>query len=311
VVLADIKLTPEQIQTLKHHGEEFKLWISTDKGKGDTQEHSEHETYFKEKLSPQNLNKMTEDEFIQIWKKSWASKFWSNKDWYIKNKLIGPNGVEKIREGLDLLLYGSEDFITRYDRFRENVSGFGVAIISELLNMIFPDKFCLWNNKPKAVLQFLGLNALPANLYNYNTATGQEYLQCVDYLNLIKNELSEFGIKDFISLDVFFWHLFEDVMPDHDKKLMQPKEESEKSNITNLEDLILAFDKDRNFFGSHISEEDAMKLQSQFISDFPADKILEMNIDDYVFGKVDSETGQIDQGTFCYRLEFGLTMDYS
>jgi hypothetical protein len=71
--------------------------------------------------------------------------------------LIGPNGVEKIRQGLHLLLYGSEDFAKRYDRFRENVAGFGVAIISELLNMIFPDEYCLWNNKPRTVLTFLGL----------------------------------------------------------------------------------------------------------------------------------------------------------
>jgi hypothetical protein len=120
---------------------------------------------------------MTEDEFVEIWKKSWASKFWGNKDWYIENRLIGPNGVEKIRQEPDVLLYGSEDFVKRYDTFRENDAGFGVAIISELLNMIFPDKYCLWNDKPKAVLTFLGLNALPGSLYKHNTATGQEYLQ--------------------------------------------------------------------------------------------------------------------------------------
>ena len=38
----------------------------------------------------------------------------------------------------------------------------------------------------------------------------------------------------------------------------------------------------------------------------PADKILEMNIDDYVLGKIDPNTGQTNQGTFCYRLEFGI-----
>src|SRR5437870_12624635 len=135
---------------------------------------------------------MTEDEYVDIWKKSWASQFWGNKDWYIKSKLIGPNGVEKIRQALDLLFYGSDDFAKRYDIFRENVAGFGVAIISELLSMIFPDKYCLWNNKPRAVLTFLGLDALPDNLYKYGTATGDEYSQCVDYLNLIKNELSQY-----------------------------------------------------------------------------------------------------------------------
>jgi hypothetical protein len=72
---------------------------------------------------------MTEDEFAEVWKKSWASMMWSKKDWYVKNRLIGPNGVEKIRQELDQLLYGPEDFVNRYNTFREKVAGFGVAII--------------------------------------------------------------------------------------------------------------------------------------------------------------------------------------
>ena len=78
---------------------------------------------------------MTDAEFVEMWKKSWTSKFWGNKDWYIKNRLIGPNGIEKIRHGLDLLLYGSEDFVKRYDTFRENVAGLELQLISELLNI--------------------------------------------------------------------------------------------------------------------------------------------------------------------------------
>ena len=253
---------------------------------------------------------MTKEEFSEIWRKSWASNMWKNKEWYVNNRIIAPNGIEKIREGLNLLLYGSEDFVSRYDKFRKNVAGFGVAIISEFLNMIFPDKFCLWNDKPRTVLPFLGLNGLPDNLYRYNTATGEQYLQCIDYINLIINELSEFGIKDFIDVDVFFWHIFNDVMSDQDRKPIQPKEELDKlitnTSAINLEDLIHAFDKDRNFFGTHISEKDALKVQSQFISDFPSDKILEMNIDDYCFGKIDHNTGQSNQRTFCYRLEFEI-----
>lgn len=302
----NVSLTPDQIQTLKRQGEDFKAWVQTDKGKKDVQEHREHEHYFKEKLSPENLKKLTDNEFAELWKTSWTSQFWSNKDWYVKNKLIDLNGIRKIREGLDVLLYGSAEFVSRYDNFRESVAGFGVAILSEFLNMIIPDKFCLWNLKPKIVLPFLGLDRLPKHLFKYNSATGEQYLQCVNYLTLIKNELSEFGIRDFIDLDIFFWHIFDDVMPESHKKLVQTKQEFEKHNITNLEDLIIGYDKDRDFFGSHISEEEAMKLRDRFVADFPPAKTLEMNIDDYVFGKIDPNTGQNDQDTFCYRLEFGI-----
>jgi hypothetical protein len=66
-----LQLSPEQIQTLKRYGEEFKNWITTDKGKKDLQDHNEHEHYFKEKLSTEKLERMTEEEFTEIWKKSW------------------------------------------------------------------------------------------------------------------------------------------------------------------------------------------------------------------------------------------------
>ena len=83
--------------------------------------------------------------------------------------------------------------------------------------MVFPDRFCLWNDKPRTVLPFLGLDGLPDNLYRYNTATGEEYLRSVHYLDQIR--------KDFIDLDVFFWDIFNNVMSAQDKKLMQLNEE--------------------------------------------------------------------------------------
>lgn len=49
-----------------------------------------------------------------------------------------------------------------------------------------------------------------------------------------------------------------------------------------------------------------MKLQSQFISDFHPDKIIDMSLDDYALGKIDPDTGQTDYGTFCYRLEYEI-----
>lgn len=52
---------------------------------------------FKEKLHSDRIYTMTESEFREIYKTLWASGFWGNKDWYIDNKLLGPNGLEKIK----------------------------------------------------------------------------------------------------------------------------------------------------------------------------------------------------------------------
>lgn len=70
------------------------------------------------------------------------SGFWGNKDWYFDNRLIAPNGLDKIKTELGKLLYGTTDFRTRYDEFRSNVKGFGPSSLTEILHFIFPDKYC-------------------------------------------------------------------------------------------------------------------------------------------------------------------------
>ncbi|MGB7954267.1 MAG: hypothetical protein WCF23_09820 [Candidatus Nitrosopolaris sp.] len=145
--MINIKLTT---LTLKRHEKDFKNCTYADNDRKNTQEHSQHEHYFKETLSPENLNKTREDEFALVWKNSWASMIRGDKDWYIKNRLIATNGVKKPREVLSVLRHGSKDFVNRYDKFREAVTGFGVAIICELFNMMFQDRFCLWTDKPSS-----------------------------------------------------------------------------------------------------------------------------------------------------------------
>lgn len=62
-VLVNVKLTPEHLQMLKNRGQEFKNWIDSEEGKKDEDEKRQHEHYFKEKLSPENISKMTENDF--------------------------------------------------------------------------------------------------------------------------------------------------------------------------------------------------------------------------------------------------------
>ncbi len=229
-------LSNEQVRTLRESGQEFKEWLESSKGQAEIKAHRDHEKYFKLNLSSNNLKVISEKELVEIWKNTWASMMWTSKDWYVKNKLITPNGVEKLRKELSLLLYGSDDFVNRYDIFRQNVQGFGVAIISEFFNMVFPDKFCLWNITPRNVLKFLGLNNLSDAVLNSRNLSGMQYQQCIEYLDLIRIELSEFGVKDFIDLDIFFWHISKDVMPNIPVKTLPKNNAINQINITKLED---------------------------------------------------------------------------
>lgn len=75
-----------------------------------------------------------------------------------------------------------------------------------------------------------------------------------------------------------------------------------------MEELINAFDKNKSLFDpDRITSEEREKLRSSFVSDFPIDEILEMKLDDYVAGKHDPISNQVDRSTFCYRLERGLS----
>jgi hypothetical protein len=201
------------METLEHHVGEYKAWLLTPKGTTNVKEHRDHERYFKERLSDANLERMFPSQFKEVYKTLWASNMWGNKDWYIENKLIAPNGFETIKQELKKLLYGPGEIDIRYDEFRKNVKGFGPSSISEILHFIFPDKFCLWNEKPKSVLPFLGLNLLPDKFFKYQIMNGTEYLQCVNALRVVKDSLRDYAIKDFIDLDIFFWYIYDDVMP--------------------------------------------------------------------------------------------------
>lgn len=221
--MSSLQLTEEQKNTLRSHISKFKEWLTTPKGLKDIKEHRDHEKFFKERLRSDRIDKMTESEFRETYKTLWASNFWGNKDWYIDNKLIQTNGLEKIKQGLKQLLYSEKEIDVKYDEFRKNIKGFGPSSISEILHFVFPDKYCLWNEKPKTVLPFLGLGSLlPEELFKYQVSTGNQYLQCVGAVGAIKNELTQYSIKDFIDLDIFFWYIYEHVIPAEEQKPQKP-----------------------------------------------------------------------------------------
>jgi len=202
-----VEFTQEQKDQIKKYVEEYNKW--TEKNQN-MKEHRDHQNFFQQKLAKENINKLTEDDIRETYNTLWASHIWSNKDWYVDNKILEPNGLAKIKLELKKLLYGEEEISVRYDEFKKNVKGFGPSSLSEILHFIFPSKYCLWNDKPKTVLQFLGIKILPEKFFKYNIQTGAEYKQCIEALKVIKDELEVNGFEnpDFIDLDCFLWYVF-------------------------------------------------------------------------------------------------------
>jgi MoxR-like ATPase len=74
-----------------------------------------------------------------------------------------------------------------------------------------------------------------------------------------------------------------------------------------LKELIEAFDKNKSLFDpDKPSLEDRTRSQQEFVADFPSDKIMEMQLDEYILGKPESETHKTNKTTFCYCLEFQM-----
>ena len=203
-------LTQAQIEILKERCKGLSSWLKTDQGSEMIKIHRDHEKYFKENLSKKNLKTLQVKEFSDIYKTLWASNIWRNKDWYIKNKLLTTNTMEGIRTNLLRLLYDDDrDIAERYDEFKANVKGFGPSSLSEILHFVFPDKYCLWNDKPKTILPALNLDILPKRFFKSQISTGKEYFECVQALGLIKATMAGYGIRDFVDLDIMFLHIYD------------------------------------------------------------------------------------------------------
>jgi hypothetical protein len=110
----------------------FQKWKETDSGKEEIHQHRNHENYFKLKLAPENLSKITKDNLIELYKNLWTSQIWGNKDWNI-NRIIDKNGFDNLKNELYQLLYGNKSFEERYYTFRNKIKGFGISILSEIL----------------------------------------------------------------------------------------------------------------------------------------------------------------------------------
>ena len=207
IYLSTKALTQAQIQILKRNCKGLASWTNTDYGSEIVKMHKDHEKYIKEKFSKKNLETLQDKEFSDIYKELWASHFWSNKDWHIENRLLAPNGIVKIRENLSKLLYGDGSIVKKYNEFKANVKGFGPSALSEILLFIFPDQYCLWNAKTQTVLSKLGLDILPKRFFKYQINTGEDYFECVQALGLIKDAMTNFGIRNFIYLDIMFIYM--------------------------------------------------------------------------------------------------------
>jgi len=219
---------------IKYLIEKFKDFINTDEGKEWEKERKERKELYSTLMGKVCIKSLTEDDFRIVIKSLWATNLWTNKDWKVNDTLKKNGGVERIREFLFILLYGNDPIYQRYDNFRKRVKGIGPSMLTELMAFIEPQEYCIWNEKPKAVLPFLRMdNLLPGRVFKYQIS-GKDYESCISVLSKIKENLGGLTTNpDFIDVDfflafIFYKNLHVAVPPIVVEEKVQPKEEKPK-----------------------------------------------------------------------------------
>lgn len=202
-------LTTEQKQHILQVLPPFRQFLDSPTGRQWLEERNERRTLFATLLTPNALQTMTEIEFRQLVESLWASQMWGNKD-YLVSRVIQGNGLDKLRQHLQELLWGKESVSNRYDHFRRHIKGMGPASITEILAFVHPDECGLWNDRSRRGLARLGLDAALPNVAQKYHIIGQEYEQVNRLLREIADLLRQNGFPDadLVSVDFLLYFVF-------------------------------------------------------------------------------------------------------
>ena len=199
----------EQRKRIKKYIEKYKDRLKKELSGEWKKERQERILLFQRLLGQQNIDHLNESNVGEIVRSLWASRLWTNKD-YLVAKVLNSNGLPKIKKEVKALLYGDQSIQKRFDNFLARIKGLGPSSVTEILVFVFPDRYCLWNDKPKNVLPVLGIeDLLPERVYKY-AINGKDYVKCNKVLGIVREELKNCGFRDidFLDVDIFMWLLF-------------------------------------------------------------------------------------------------------
>jgi len=194
---------PEQEKLIEKYFGIFKKSVDFKKEMEDREQHRKLSINTLERTK---LKNMTEIEFGELISNLWASSMWGNKDYLVK-KIIDDNGIDKIRIHFNDLLYGTDSFEKRFEKFIKNIKGLGPASLTEILCLFDPGKFGIWNDKARKALKNLKFDDLPLNKYNIS---GKEYERINEALTLIAKKLQDLGLDDadLLAADYFLYEIW-------------------------------------------------------------------------------------------------------
>lgn len=207
-----VELSADHRATLATYIESFKEFLSTKKGEEWDKGREDRHKVFTEKLAEEKLEALTVDDFSSLIRRLWAFAGWSpqGKEWLI-NEMLKDSSIEHVRDELKRLLYSEDTIEDRFDNFNIRILK-GTAAKTELLNIMFPQHYGIWNDRVKRSIKFTTLNELlPERVFKPQIG-GQDYVACNNLLASIREELVNRNLRDasFFEVDLFLYYIFFD-----------------------------------------------------------------------------------------------------
>ena len=209
-----MQLSAEQQAAIQSWLPKFNAYLDTPDGKEFFAERLKRCREYQEALASSKVQTLSEAELSRLIGGLWASEMWTDKDQPLKHILESTN-LPDVKAALRELLWGAAPLRNRYDAFKGSVKGAGPATITELLTLVHPKKYAIWNKRAREALSTLKLDStVPVKRYQ---VTGDEYERIVSELESVRAVAESAGgganIGDLLSLDYFLWFVGENLPP--------------------------------------------------------------------------------------------------
>ncbi|WP_131160830.1 hypothetical protein [Aeropyrum pernix] len=228
---------------LKNYFSGYLSFMASEIGKALTKEKEDKRRLLTQAFSKEMLKEASDEEFAQILVKAlsslWAMAIWTKREQRI-NQIIERNGVKRLRDMFYDLIYGSGSLEERFDKFRANVWGLGVAAITEILCFVEPEKYAMWNKKVVSAIEKLGLLEDLAKTLGIRkdvmlgilSINGYQYARIIEFLDKLRTEMEQIANQkvDFLELDYFLYYVAEVAEAPVAREVV--REEEERGAIT-------------------------------------------------------------------------------
>jgi len=183
-------------EILQSYYQDFGFFLSSQSGREARRKIRERTEVVKPPLTEEHIDILTKEGFDTIVRGLRSFAQWKDKESRIQRLLEDSGGVEPIREGLRHLLYERWEAADLYDDLGAILKGFDHSVLTEILALVFPDRYCFWDDRSTETLRFLRLDGLVSERVFRGEMTGADYLRYVEATRLIKAELETSGLRE-------------------------------------------------------------------------------------------------------------------